>query len=80
MTRAVIKLSGDISSEMLRISKLIEGCAYNQGAKLMGFRFENTSVTVDSRQINIYHIEDEAIIKTFMDWFVALAENTDKSA
>ena len=80
MTRAVIKLSCDISSAMPRISKLIDGCAYNQGANLMGFRFKNMSVTVDPRQINIYQIEDETIIKTFMDWFVAVAENTDKSA
>ena len=79
MTRAVIKLSGDISSAMPRISKLIDGCAYNQGANLMGFRFKNMSITVEPRLINISHIEDETMIKTFMDWFVVVAENTDKS-
>ena len=79
MTRAVVKLSGDISSEMPHISKLIDGCAYNQWANLMGFRFENTSVTVDSREINIYQIEDEAIIKTFMDWFMTIADSYNKS-
>ena len=80
MTRAVIKLSGDISPAMPRLSKLIAGCAYNQRANRMGFRFENMSVTVDPKRINIYQIENEAIIKTFMDWFVAVAEKTDKSA
>ena len=75
MTRAVVKLSGDISSAMSRLSKLIEGCAYNPEANLMGFRFKNMSVTVEPRQINISHIEDETMIKTFIDWFMTLAKN-----
>jgi hypothetical protein len=72
MTRAVIKLSGDISWAMPRISRLIEGCAYNPEANLMAFRFKNTTVRVDSRQINIDHIEDETIVQTFIDWFESL--------
>ena len=79
MTRAVVKLSGDISSAMPLLSKLIEGCAFNPEANLMGFRFKNMSVTVEPRLINISHIEDETMIKTFIDWFVNLADGDKKS-
>lgn len=79
MTRAVVKLSGDISSAMPRLSKLIEGCAYNPKANLMGFRFKNMGVTVEPTQINISHIEDETMIETLMDWFVNCANTVEKS-
>jgi len=79
MTRAVVKLSGDISSAMPRISTFIEGCAYNPKANLMGFRFKNMTITVEPRQINIGHIEDETMIKTFIDFFVAIVNGTEKS-
>ena len=79
MTRAVVKLSGDISSAMPRLSGFIEGCAYNSEANLMGFRFKNMSVTVEPRQINISHIEDETMIKTLIDWFMTLAKNAKSS-
>jgi hypothetical protein len=77
MTRAVIQLSNDISNNMPRLSGLIEGCAYNPEAKLMAFRFKNMTVRVESRQINIDHIEDEKMVQTFMDWFVALANSSN---
>ena len=35
MTRAVIELTGDISTAMPRMSGLIEGCAYNREYNLM---------------------------------------------
>ena len=78
MTRAVIKLSSNISSAMPRLSKLIEGCAYNQEANLLAFRFNNVIVNVESHQINISNIEDETIVKTFMDWFLNLLNGNDK--
>jgi ArsR family metal-binding transcriptional regulator len=77
MTRAVITLSSNISSAMPRLSGLIEGCAYNPGANLLAFRFNNVVVNVESRQINISHIEDETIVKTFMDWFLNLINGTN---
>ena len=79
MTRAVVKLSGDISSAMPRLSKLIEGCAYNSEANLLGFRFKNMSITVEPRLINISHIEDETMIKTFIDWFMTIADSHNES-
>jgi len=77
MTRAVITLSSNISSAMSRLSGLIEGCAYNPEANLLAFRFNNVVVNVESRQINISHIEDETIVKTFMDWFLNLINGTN---
>ena len=79
MTRAVVKLSGDINSAMPSLSKLIEGCAYNPEANLMGFRFKNMSVTVEPSLININHIEDETMIKTFIDWFMTIVDSDKKS-
>ena len=77
MTRAVIKLSSDISSALPRLSKLIEGCAYNPEANLMAFRFKNMVVNVESRQINVSNIEDENAIKPLMDWLVSLINGTN---
>ena len=79
MTRAVIKLSKDISSAMPRLSMLIEGCAYNPEANLMAFRFKNMVVNVEPRQITVSNIEDENDIKPLMDWLMNLINETDKS-
>ena len=76
MTRAVIKLSGDISPLMPLLSRCIEGCAYHPEAKLMAFRVKNTAVTVDPRQINLFNVEDEAAVKVFMAWLINLSEET----
>ena len=69
MTRAVITLSNDISGMMPRLSGRIPGCAYNPEAHLMAFPFAKMSVTIEANKINLYHIDNETIIKTFMDWF-----------
>jgi hypothetical protein len=78
MTRAVIKLSVDISRAMPRLSKMIEGCAYNPEANLLAFRFNNMTVRVEIKQINIDHIEDEKMVKPFIDWFVSLVNSSDE--
>jgi hypothetical protein len=72
MTRAVIKLSGDISSAMPDLCQRIEGCAYNPQSKLLSFRFQSLSIVVEAESISIYKIEDEAMVKIFMDWFKSL--------
>ena len=77
MTRAVIKLSGDISAAMPWLSQRIAGCAYHPQANLMAFRVKNMAVTVDARQINLFNVEDEAAVKAFMVWLVNIANSTD---
>jgi hypothetical protein len=33
---------------------------------------------VEAKQINIDHIEDEKMVKPFMDWFVSLVNSSDE--
>ena len=73
MTRAVIKLSGDISPLMPLLSKRIAGCAYHPQANLLAFRRKNMTVTVDPRQINLFNVEDEAAVQDFVTWLVNLS-------
>ena len=51
MTRAVIELTGDISTAMPRMSGLIEDCAYNREYNLMSFSVKGMSVMVESNKI-----------------------------
>jgi hypothetical protein len=76
MTRAVIKLSGDISPLMPLLSRRIAGCAYHPEAKLMAFRRKNMTVTVDPRQINLQNVEDEAAVQDFIAWLINLSEES----
>jgi hypothetical protein len=73
MTRAVIKLSGDISAAMPLLSKHIAGCAYYPEAPVMAFRRKNMAVTIDPRQINLQNVEDEGAVKDFMVWLINLS-------
>ena len=74
MTRAVIKLSGDISAAMPWLSQRIAGCAYHPQANLLAFRIKNMAVTVDAHQINLFNVDDEAAVKAFMVWLVNLSK------
>ena len=78
MTRAVIKLSGDISPAMPWLSQQIAGCAYNSEAKLLAFRFQNLVVNVEPGLIHISNIEDEKEIKPLMDWLAGMVDETGK--
>jgi hypothetical protein len=77
MTRAVIKLSGDISPQMPLLGKRIAGCAYHPEAHLLAFRRKNMAVTIDPRQINLQNVEDEAAVKDFMVWLISIANSVD---
>lgn len=72
MTRAVIELAGDISPVMSRMSKLIEGCAYNPETRIMAFRFKDIGVIVERNKIFINNAEDEAIVQTVIDWLKSI--------
>ncbi len=77
MIRAVIELSGDISTAMPRMSRLIEGCAYNPEAHLMGFRIKDMGVIVEAHKITINNAEDEATAQTVVDWLKNIINATD---
>ena len=66
--RAVVELSADISTAMPGMSRLIEGCAYNPEANLMGFRVEGMGVIVEANKMTINKAEDEATARNVIDW------------
>ncbi len=76
MTRAVIELSGDLSAIMPRMSRLIEGCAYNPEANLMGFRYKDMGVIVEARKITINNVKDEATASVVMNWIMSKTETS----
>jgi len=80
MTRAVIELSGDISTAMPRMSRLIEGCAYNQERNLIAFRIKGMSVMVEDHNITVYKAEDEAEAQMVIDWLanINIINGTDE--
>ena len=59
MIRAVVELSADISTAMPRMSRLIEGCAYNPEVNLMGFCIKGMGVIVEAHKITINKAKDE---------------------
>ena len=79
MTRAVIELSGDLSPVMPRMSRLIEGCAYNPEANLMGFRYKDMGVIVEAKKITINNAEDEATARTVMNWLLNKINGTNEN-
>jgi ArsR family metal-binding transcriptional regulator len=76
-TRAVIKLSGDISPAMPRMKRLIESCGYNPKAHVAAFRFKDMGVIVERHKITITNAEDEATAKTVMDWLKNTIDGTN---
>jgi len=66
---------------MPRMSSLIEGCAYNPEANIMGFRVKGMGVIVEARKIIINNAENETEAMTVVDWLrdvvnAADADNT----
>ena len=78
MTRAVIKLSSDISYAMPIMDGVIEGCAYNKDVAIASFRYKNFGVIVHSRDITINHAEDEASAVEVMNFLKDIVNNADK--
>jgi len=75
--RAVVELSADISTAMLGMSRLIEGCAYNPEANLMGFRVEGMGVIVEANKMTINKAEDEATARNVIDWLKSIINTTE---
>lgn len=59
MTRAVIKLTGDISRAMPIMERAIEGCAYNDKEPVAAFRYKNARVIMHAREIEVKDIENK---------------------
>ena len=79
MIRAVVELAADISTAMPRMSRLIEGCAYNPEVSLMGFRVKGMGVIVKAQKIVINNAEDETEARRVMDYLMDVINAADES-
>ena len=68
MARAVIELSGNITSSMQRICEVNDSCRCNPSEKLASFYLNNACVIVEERKITVYNARDETHVKDLIDW------------
>jgi hypothetical protein len=68
MTRAVIELAKDINQVMPKLSKVINGCAYDPEGHSLGFRVEDYSVVINEREMLIVGAENESQAKNVLHW------------
>ena len=58
---------------MLKLSNLIEACAYNPEVNVLAFRHNDIRVVVENKKIFINDIETEAEARAMIDWLSGLA-------
>jgi len=80
MIRAVVKLPGDVSPAMPLMSKLIQGCAYNQKNNIVGFRIKGMGVVVEAHRITINNASDKATADTVICWIRNIITTNDAKA
>jgi ArsR family metal-binding transcriptional regulator len=68
ITRAIIKLSGDITPCLPHLSRVIENCGYSPDVKSIAFRFQNMPVVIRSDTITINNMADLETARGFLDW------------
>jgi hypothetical protein len=74
---AAIKLSGDISQVMPRLSQQIEGCAFNSESPAMAFRIRGMAIVVHPKEINVHKAEDESSAPQVIRYFKELLANPE---
>jgi hypothetical protein len=77
MTRAVIKLAKDINQAMPKLSKVINGCAYDAEGHSLGFRVEDYSVVINGQQMLIVGTENEAQARSVLHWLSGKINGSD---
>ena len=78
MTRAVIKLAGDITYVMPIMEKAIEGCAYSEEVPIAAFRYKKFGVIVHSHDILITNTGDEASAMEVMNFLKDIVNNVNE--
>jgi ArsR family metal-binding transcriptional regulator len=78
VTRAVIKLEGDISYAMPIMERIIEGCAYSKEVAIAAFRYKDFGVIVHSRDITINNAGVEASAVEVMNFLKDIVNNADE--
>ena len=76
MTRAVIKLAGDIAYAMPILERAIEGCAYSEIVPIAAFRYKKFGVIINKREILITNAMDEAPAEEVMNFLKDIVNNT----
>ncbi len=77
ITRAIIKLSGDISPFMTHLSRVIENCGYNPGSRALAFRYQDMSTVVIPDTITISGMRDKQSAALFLEWLKEMIKTTD---
>jgi len=78
VTRAVIKLSSDISYAMPIMERVIEGCAYSKETPIAAFRYNNFGVIVHSHEITINNAGDEASAVEVINFLKDIVNDVDE--
>ena len=65
---AIAELPDDISAAFPCLSKVIQGCPYGPGQKVLAFNLEGRSVLVYPMKIVISGVEEEAEARRLLDW------------
>ena len=68
VTRAIFKLSGDISPYMPHLSRVIENCGYNPNVKTLAFRVWGMPVVARPDTITVNNMADMKTARAFLDW------------
>ena len=63
---------------MPRMSRIIEGCAYNPEASILAFRFKDMRIVVERNRILINQPKDESEAQTVIDWLASIVNGTDE--
>jgi hypothetical protein len=80
MTRAVVVLAHDINEMMPKLSRSINGCAYDPVSQSIGFRVEDYSVVIDNHQMLIIGAENETQARNVLEWLIGKINSDETDA
>jgi hypothetical protein len=72
VTRAVIELTDEINFAMPKLSKAIEGAAYNPEGREMAFRIQDFPVVIDGLKMTIVNADNEEKARMVLGWLTDL--------
>jgi len=77
VTRAIFELNGDITPAMPHLSRVIDDCGYNPGAKTLAFRLWDMPAVVRADTITINNMSDLETAHKFLVWLKDKMESPD---
>jgi ArsR family metal-binding transcriptional regulator len=76
MTRAVIELSGDIQHVLPLLGQKIPGYGYFPGSHQATFNKGSIMVVMDSKEVYIYRVENEAEARNILEWLKHILDDS----